>query len=164
MGSHQEKDAAYDTRATEATVTAARHQARDDSGVRTGGYGVRPTEQNRADASRTFDEVMLRARALARRESTVSAVLDQNAHGAREPGSEADRDPDRGRDRGATPRDRWPCAQPWENLRDRSVSPAFEDGGRNRMWLPPPGMPPLLPTLPTPLGSPARMGLSVWRP
>ncbi|MGH8303038.1 MAG: hypothetical protein ACRET5_16395, partial [Steroidobacteraceae bacterium] len=42
MGGYQETDAAHDTRVTEREATAAWHQARDDSGVRSGGHGDLP--------------------------------------------------------------------------------------------------------------------------
>jgi hypothetical protein len=62
MSGYREKDAAHDTRVTERQATAAWHQARDDSSVRSEGGGDRPTAQNYVDASPKLDEVMTRAR------------------------------------------------------------------------------------------------------
>ena len=63
MGSYQEKDAAHDTQVTERKATAAWHQARDDSGVRSREQAAdRPTTQNYAEAARKFNETVTRAR------------------------------------------------------------------------------------------------------
>ena len=104
MSGYREKDAAHDTRVTEREATAAWHQARDDSSVRSEGGGDRPTAQNYVDASRRFDEVMTRARERADRERVLRGHrpdrADRTSHDRTDdPGRDRSPDSDPGRDR-----------------------------------------------------------------
>jgi hypothetical protein len=55
-------DASRDTASETSEVSGAWHQARDDSGVRKGSGGDRPTERNRDEAATKTAEIIERAR------------------------------------------------------------------------------------------------------
>ena len=61
MAGYHERDAAKDTRSTEREATAAWHQARDDSGVRQGDGGDRPTPRQRQEGRKLTERARERA-------------------------------------------------------------------------------------------------------
>jgi len=62
MSGYKEVDAAKDTKTSQREVDATWHHARDESGVRDGGTGDRPTAQNRKDAKELTRKVIERGR------------------------------------------------------------------------------------------------------
>lgn len=70
MSGYKEVDAAKDTKTPKREVEATWHHARDQSGVREGGTGDRPTPENRRDGQALTRKVIERGRERERAEDS----------------------------------------------------------------------------------------------